>query len=105
MAVRRLRRGGSPAVSDMGSVRLVDDRPVTIRGTSPAVRRWNPTVRQKEKQEGQSMASHMPPPRISDLPREERLDALYRRAADDRARYMAMRARRPGFLDRFLQLF
>ncbi|MBB3878082.1 hypothetical protein [Sphingomonas pseudosanguinis] len=51
------------------------------------------------------MASHMPPPRISDLPREERLDALYRRAANDRARYLAARTRRPGLLDRLLQLF
>ncbi|WP_343528811.1 hypothetical protein [Sphingomonas sp.] len=51
------------------------------------------------------MASHMPPPRISDLPREQRLDALYRRAADDRARYLAMRSRRPGLFDRLLNMF
>ncbi|MDQ1158386.1 hypothetical protein QE385_002713 [Sphingomonas sp. SORGH_AS 950] len=51
------------------------------------------------------MASHRPPPRISDLPREERLDALYRRAADDRARYMAMRDRKSGLFDRLLHLF
>ena len=51
------------------------------------------------------MASQMPPPRISDMPREQRLDALYRRAAEDRARYMAMRSRRPGLLDRLLHLF
>ncbi|MCT8001426.1 hypothetical protein NZL82_05980 [Sphingomonas sanguinis] len=50
------------------------------------------------------MASHMPPPRISDLPREERLDALYRRFADDRARYMAMRSRRPSLLHRLFHL-
>ena len=50
------------------------------------------------------MASHMPPPRISDLPREERLDALYRRFADDRARYMEMRTRRPGLLHRLLHM-
>lgn len=51
------------------------------------------------------MASHMPPPRISDMPREQRLDALYRRAAQDRQRYLAMRERRPGLLDRLLNLF
>ncbi|WP_433908891.1 hypothetical protein [Sphingomonas yabuuchiae] len=51
------------------------------------------------------MASHMPPPRISDMPREQRLDALYRRAAEDRARYMAMRKRKPGLFDRLLHLF
>ncbi|HIV75922.1 MAG TPA: hypothetical protein H9899_00185 [Candidatus Sphingomonas excrementigallinarum] len=51
------------------------------------------------------MASHMPPPRISDMPREQRLDALYRRAAEDRARYMAMRERKPGLFDRLLHLF
>ncbi|WP_230481167.1 hypothetical protein [Sphingomonas sp. Leaf21] len=50
------------------------------------------------------MASHMPPPRISDLPREERLDALYRRFNDDRARYQALQMRRPGFLHRLLHL-
>jgi hypothetical protein len=47
----------------------------------------------------------MPPPRISDMPREQRLDALYRRAAEDRARYIAMRTRRPGFVERLLNLF
>ncbi len=51
------------------------------------------------------MASHMPPPRISDMPREQRLDALYRRAAEDRARYMAMRTRKTGLIDRLLHLF
>ncbi|MEJ8631347.1 hypothetical protein P0F65_19110 [Sphingomonas sp. I4] len=47
----------------------------------------------------------MPPPRISDMPREQRLDALYRRAAEDRARYIAMRTRRPGLVERFINLF
>lgn len=51
------------------------------------------------------MATHMPPPRISDMPREQRLDALYRRAAEDRARYIAMRTRRPGLVERLLSLF
>lgn len=51
------------------------------------------------------MASHMPPPRISDLPREQRLDALYRRFNDDNARYIAMRARPAGLMDRLRQLF
>lgn len=51
------------------------------------------------------MASHMPPPRISDMPREQRLDALYRRAAEDRARYLAQRSRKPGLFDRLLHLF
>jgi hypothetical protein len=51
------------------------------------------------------MATHMPPPRISDMPREQRLDALYRRAAEDRARYIAMRTRRPGLVERLLNLF
>ncbi|MEG3092002.1 hypothetical protein [Sphingomonas sp. PB1R3] len=51
------------------------------------------------------MATHMPPPRISDMPREQRLDALYRRAAEDRARYIAMRTRRPGLVERLINLF
>lgn len=50
------------------------------------------------------MASHMPPPRISDLPREERLDALYRRFNADRARYQATQVRRPSLLQRLLQM-
>ncbi|MDQ1229460.1 hypothetical protein [Sphingomonas sp. SORGH_AS_0879] len=59
---------------------------------------------QRFNRRGIIMASHMPPPRISDLPREERLDALYRRFADDRARYMEMRTRRPGLLHRLLHM-
>ncbi|MET4896130.1 hypothetical protein RN629_03025 [Sphingomonadaceae bacterium jetA1] len=50
------------------------------------------------------MASHIPQ-RISDLPREERLDALYRRFNDDSARYQAMRDRPSGLFDRLRQIF
>ncbi len=40
------------------------------------------------------------PPRLSDMYGEARLDALYRRAAADRARFEARSVRRPGLLAR-----
>ncbi|HVF95322.1 MAG TPA: hypothetical protein VM900_13495 [Sphingomonas sp.] len=45
------------------------------------------------------MAHQGPPPRLSDLPREQRLSALYRRAAAERQRFDATRNRQ-GWLAR-----
>lgn len=44
------------------------------------------------------------PPRLSDMYGEARLDALYRRAAADRARFEARSVRRPGLLSRIAAL-
>lgn len=53
---------------------------------------------------GPSIMSLLPNPRLSDLPREQRLTALYRRAAQDRARFEA--SRRPAsMVDRLKSLF
>ncbi|MEG3165439.1 hypothetical protein U1701_12625 [Sphingomonas sp. PB2P19] len=43
------------------------------------------------------------PPRLSDMYGEARLDALYRRAAADRARFHDQQARRPGLLARITE--
>jgi hypothetical protein len=40
------------------------------------------------------------PPRLSDMYGEARLDALYRRAAADRARFLEQQVRRPGLFAR-----
>ncbi len=44
------------------------------------------------------------PPRLSDMYGEARLDALYRRAAADRARFEARAKRRPGFFARIAEM-
>ncbi|WP_298092840.1 hypothetical protein [uncultured Sphingomonas sp.] len=51
------------------------------------------------------MATHSVPIRISDLPREERLTALYRRAAEERVRYESSRMAKPSLIDRLRALF
>jgi len=43
------------------------------------------------------------PPRLSDMYGEARLDALYRRAAADRARFREQQMRRPGFFARIAE--
>jgi hypothetical protein len=44
------------------------------------------------------------PPRLSDMYGEARLDALYRRAAADRARFQAQSAKRPGLFARLAEM-
>ena len=43
------------------------------------------------------------PPRLSDMYGEARLDALYRRAAADRARFRDQQLHRPGFFARIVE--